>query len=136
MFTEEFIPMGCILLRNVHVRISQIIYQQSQLSVFIGVVIISVSRHVSASRGTSSGEYNILLCLFYILGKTIATSTDPWEAETCRDTVTIQTDSCYCLRDSYVRILSFSSGPPGNSEMVLMLGQSSNREYGRADPLR
>jgi hypothetical protein len=48
----NFIPVGCILLHNVHVRISQIINQQSQLKDFLLVLLfITVSLHVAAYTG-------------------------------------------------------------------------------------
>jgi hypothetical protein len=38
--------MGCILLRNVHVRISQTIYQQSQLKDFLLVLLLSLYHYM------------------------------------------------------------------------------------------
>jgi hypothetical protein len=44
--------MGCILLHDVHVRISHIIHQQSQLKDFLLMLLyLSVSLHVSAPTG-------------------------------------------------------------------------------------
>jgi hypothetical protein len=62
--TLNFIPMGCILLCNVHVRISQIIYQQLQLKYFLLVLLFyHCITTCFGLHGPSSGEYNILPCL-------------------------------------------------------------------------
>jgi hypothetical protein len=73
----NFIFVGCMLLRNVHDKNLSDIYLQSQLPVFIGVIISPCITTCFGPNGPSSCEHNISFYFLKDLEKVIAITTDP-----------------------------------------------------------